>query len=174
MKIPRVPHSWSVTPAQAVAIQRNLVTRVVCRGRVLPTRRRRRPGVLARRRSLRRRCRVWDAASRHHSSASPAEPCNSLTFPACLRFAGRLARGPKAITLQPDVFVFDGRVTPTRRFGCLSHGRVTGSTSIGCAKTILIGRCLQPAQRRVQQRPHRRWRASRIAIRTRDGVKPCT
>jgi asparagine synthase (glutamine-hydrolysing) len=34
MKIPRVPHSWSVTPAQAVAIQRQLAVRGVCRGRV--------------------------------------------------------------------------------------------------------------------------------------------
>ena len=34
MKIPRCPHSWSVTPSEAIALQRRLADRVVPRGRL--------------------------------------------------------------------------------------------------------------------------------------------
>jgi len=153
MEIPRVPHSWSVTPAQAVAIQRKLAARVVCRGRV-PT-----PrfvagadlafssdgidciaGVV-----------VWDVLRReiveqrvvHRAVQFPYVP-GLLTF----REAPALLAALRQLQCEPDVFLFDGQgYAHPRRCGLACHmGVLLDRPSVGCAKSILIGRYIPPAQ----------------------------
>jgi deoxyribonuclease V len=89
-------------------------------------------------------------------------------LPAAIEAFEKLAR-------RPDLVICDGhgRAHP-RRFGLASHlGVWLDLPSIGCAKSVLIGRYREPGARRGC---HTRLRADGEtigeAVRTRDGVKP--
>ena len=180
MKIPRVPHSWSVTPAQAVAIQRRLAARVVCRGRVpiprlvagadlafSPDGKDCIAGVV-----------VWDLPRREIVEQRVARRAVQFPYvPGLLTFreAPALLAALKQLRCEPDVFMFDGQgYAHPRRFGLACHmGVLLDRPSVGCAKTILIGRCIPPAQQRgaAGDLIHNGERIG-MAIRTRERVKP--
>ena len=74
-----------------------------------------------------------------------------------------------------DVLLFDGQgICHPRRFGLASHlGLLTGKPSVGCAKSLLLGRHGEPAaaagsRRRIVDGGE----VVGTALRTRDGVKP--
>ena len=180
MKIPRVPHSWSVTPAQAVAIQRQLAARVVRRGRV-PT-----PrlvagadlafspddadciaGVV-----------VWDV--KHRAIVEQCIARRAVHFPyvpglLTFREAPALLAALKQLRCEPDVFMFDGQgYAHPRRFGLACHmGVLLNRPSLGCAKTILVGNCAAPQQSKGSTSPlMHNGECVGLAVRTRDDVKP--
>jgi len=183
MKIQRVPHSWSVTPAQAVAIQRKLAARVVCRGR-MPT-----PRLVAGAdlafspdgKDCVAGVVVWDVLRREIVESRRAGIVRRAVqfryVPGLLTFreAPALLAALKQLHCEPDVFMFDGQgYAHPRRFGLACHmGVLLDRPSVGCAKTILIGRCIPPAQQRgaTSDLIHNGERVG-MAVRTRDRVKP--
>jgi len=76
---------------------------------------------------------------------------------------------------EVDVLLFDGQgICHPRRFGLASHlGLLAGKPSVGCAKSLLLGRHGEPA---VAAGSRRRivdgGEVLGTALRTRDGVKP--
>lgn len=180
MKIPRVRHPWSVTPVQAVAIQRKLAARVVCRGRV-PT-----PRLVAGAdlafspdgKNCIAGVVVWDVLRREVVEQSVVRRSAQFPYvPGLLTFreAPALLAALRLLHCEPDVFMFDGQgYAHPRRCGLACHlGVLLDRPSVGCAKTILIGRCIPPAQQRgaVSELIQNGERVG-LAVRTRDCVKP--
>ncbi|MEK7731556.1 MAG: deoxyribonuclease V [Planctomycetota bacterium] len=180
MKIPRVPHSWSVTPAQAVAIQRKLAARVVCRGRMTPYRLVSGAdlafsiddadciaGVV-----------VWDVLRREIVEQRVVRRAVQFPYvPGLLTFreAPALLAALQQLHCEPDVFMFDGQgYAHPRRFGLACHmGVLLNRPSLGCAKTILVGKCEMPQRSRGSTSPlMHNGECVGMAVRTRDDVKP--
>ncbi len=180
MFIARVPHSWSVTPTRAVAIQRTLAKRVSRRGRVPACRlvagadlafsldgKECIAGVV-----------VWDVLLR-----SVVEKCIArrlVRFPyvpglLTFREAPALLAALRQLRHEPDVFMFDGQgYAHPRRFGLACHmGLLINRPSLGCAKSLLLGsfEMLQPAKASISPLMHDRERIG-MAVRTRENVKP--
>jgi len=180
MKIQRVPHSWSVTPAQAIAIQHQLAARVVRRGRV-PTPRLVAGADLAFSTDGKECIAgvvVWDVLRREIVEQRIAR--RSVQFPyvpglLTFREAPALLAALRQLHFEPDVFMFDGQgYAHPRRFGLACHmGVLLDRPSVGCAKTILIGQCIPPDQQRgaAGDLIHNGERVG-MAIRTRERVKP--
>jgi deoxyribonuclease V len=81
----------------------------------------------------------------------------------------------EALRVTPDVLVCDGQgIAHPRRLGIASHiGVVTGLPSIGCAKSILVGRHTPvPDERGASVPLMHRGEQIGAALRTRQGVKP--
>ena len=75
----------------------------------------------------------------------------------------------------PDVLIFDGHgIAHPRRFGIASHvGVLLDTAAIGCAKTILSGRCLEPqTEKGACTFINDGEDIIGAAVRTRSGVKP--
>jgi len=180
MKILRALHSWSVTPGQAVSIQREFAGRIVRRGTV-PKLRLVAGADLAFSPGLEECIAgvvVWDVRLREvveqrvirRPTKFPYVP-GLLSFreaPALLSALGLLRR-------EPDVFMFDGQgYAHPRRFGLACHvGLLIDRPSIGCAKSLLVGECELPAKAKGSTSPiiHGAERIG-MAVRTRDSVKP--
>ncbi len=180
MKIPRALHSWSVTPAQAVSIQRELAKRVIRRGAVRKVRlvagadlafspdlKECIAGVV-----------VWDVRLREVVEQRVARRPTAFPYvPGLLSFreAPALLSALRLLRCKPDVFMFDGQgYAHPRRFGLACHvGLLIDRPSIGCAKSLLVGECQAPAERKGSTSPisHSGERVG-MAVRTRDGVKP--
>lgn len=180
MNLSRTPHSWSVTPAQAILIQRNLAGRVIRRGRVIrlrlaagadlafsPDKDECIAGVV-----------VWDVQAGKIVEQQVAR--RKLRFPyvpglLSFREAPAILAALRKIQCEPDVFLFDGQgYAHPRRFGLASHvGLLIDRPSLGCAKSLLIGRCNSLPQRRGSTTPllHQGERIG-MAVRTRESVRP--
>ena len=160
MKLPRCPHRWSVSPAQAMAIQRKLAPLVLARGRV--------PGVrLVAGADLAftvdgTRCVagvvVWDLATETVVEQTTAvRPVRFPYVPGLLSFR----EGPAVLAALrrlrnvPDVVMFDGQgLAHPRRFGLACHiGVLMDRPSVGCAKSRLIGQHQAPAPHRGASTP---------------------
>jgi deoxyribonuclease V len=76
---------------------------------------------------------------------------------------------------EPDVVLFDGQgIAHPRRLGLASHlGLWLDLPSVGCAKSVLVGKHEPPGEKRGEMAPllHREERVG-VALRTRAGVKP--
>ncbi len=180
MKIPRAPHRWSVTPKQAIAIQKQLAPAI----REQPLRGPVRliagadlaftpdgSGCIA-------AVVIWDVVEQNvveqqvtvHKVAFPYVP-GLLSF----REAPAVIATLRRLRHTPDALIYDGhgRSHP-RRIGIASHvGLLAGIPTVGCAKSRLVGTHGEPGKRR----------GSRTALcdgdeilgtvlRTRTGVKP--
>jgi len=180
VNVPSAPHSWSVSPSQAVAIQRELSTRVVTIG--APRNVRCVAGVDVAFSADELHCVAaavtWDVRNRivleqhvvRHPLRFPYVP-GLLSFreaPAILEVLRRVSR-------EPDVFLFDGQgIAHPRRFGLACHvGVILDRPSIGCAKSLLLGEH-GPLHEKAGSSAALRDRGQRIgaALRTRAGVKP--
>ncbi|MCA9907178.1 MAG: deoxyribonuclease V [Anaerolineae bacterium] len=79
------------------------------------------------------------------------------------------------LTLEPDVFIFDGmgRAHP-RRIGIAAHmGLWLKKPTIGCGKTHLVGRFVEPEASKGSYSPLTdRGETLGVVLRTRDNVKP--
>ena len=180
MKIPPAPHSWSVTPRQAIAIQKKLASRV--REIRPPTPIRFVAGTdLAFSRDGQRCVAgvvLWDLT--HGEVVERHIAVRKLRFPyvpGLLSFreapAAIAALGKLKIT--PDALMIDGHgLAHPRRFGIACHlGVVCKLRSIGCAKSRLTGSHKEPGRRRGA-RCALRDDTTRLGtvLRTRHGVKP--
>lgn len=180
MKRPRPIHSWDVTPARAIAIQKDLASRV---SDVPPERSPRLIGGLdAAFTPDGKRCVaaavIWDMAERRVVEERTASaPLRFPYVPGLLSFreAPALLAVLEKVNLVPDALMCDGQgLAHPRRFGIASHmGLLTGLPSIGCAKSVLVGEFRMPGAKRGCGTPlmHKGERVGTV-LRTRDGVKP--
>ena len=180
MNIPRAPHAWNVTPKRAIEIQRSLADAVMCRGSV-------RSLHLAAGADLAfsaggKECIagvvLWDIREQCVLEQYVIRrPVRFPYVPGLLSFreAPAVAAALRKLRREPDVFLFDGQgYAHPRRFGLACHvGLWLNRPSIGCAKSILVGSCDDPASKKGAQTPlvHKDERIG-LALRTRDGVKP--
>ncbi len=180
MILPPALHSWSLTPREAVAVQRRLAERVLCQGSV-------------------RRWRLvagadlaftpdaaeciaaivlWDAKTRSVIEQQVVrKPATFPYVPGLLTFreAPAILAAVRKLETEPDVFMFDGQgFAHPRRIGLASHlGLWLDRPSLGCAKTVLIGKCEPPGRERGSTTPlSDRGERIGMALRTQDGVKP--
>lgn len=180
MKIGRAIHSWSVTPKQAVSIQRRLASLVKSNGRVRRLR-------LAAGADLafsrdKKTCVaavvVWDVSSQEVVEQHVAQRRVRFPYvPGLLSFreAPAIIACFRKMTTNPDVFLFDGQgYAHPRRFGLACHvGVMIDRPSIGCAKSILVGKGDEPDAIRGSVAPlYHRDECVAVAVRTRDRVKP--
>lgn len=173
-------HSWSVSPKEAVAIQRDLAERVVRTGRIA------RPRLIAGADLAfskdEERCVagviVWDARRACVVEERIAwEPVKFPYVPGLLSFreAPALLIAIGKLKTQPDAFMFDGQgVAHPRRLGLACHvGLWIDRPSIGCAKSLLIGEYEEPGlERGSMSRLTHNDELIGMAVRTRDKVKP--
>ncbi len=180
MRILRIPHSWSVTPTQAVAIQKKLASRVIRRGRV-PALRFVAGADLAFTRDGKECIAgvvVWDVQHREVVEQQVARRVVRFPYvPGLLTFreAPALLAALKKLRHEPDVFMFDGQgYAHPRRFGLACHmGLMLNRPSFGCAKSILVGEYewLRLLKRSASPLMHDNECVG-MAVRTRDNVKP--
>lgn len=149
MNIPRAPHSWLVTPRQAVEIQRELASRA----RSVKPRRRLRfvAGVDAAftpKDAADPRCFaaavVWDLGRERVIEERVAT--RKLAFPyvpglLTFREAPAVLAALRKIRAPVDAVMCDGHgLAHPRRFGLACHvGVICGAPTIGCAKSPLVG-----------------------------------
>ena len=180
MKIPRPPHNWSVSPQQAVAIQKTLALSVK-QGR--PSRTIRYiAGVDAAYSPAGSFCVagvvLWDLRAGEVVEGHTAT--RRLTFPyipglLTFREAPAIIAALRRLRRPPDCLMCDGQgIAHPRRCGIATHlGIIVGLPAIGCAKSCLIGTYCMPGESRG---------ASSLltfndeiigaVLRTRDHVKP--
>jgi deoxyribonuclease V len=180
MKVPRPPHRWSVTPRQAIEIQRRLAPRV-------------------RRTPLTRPVRLvagldmafspdggqciagvvlWDLQDRTVVEEHViTRPVRFPYVPGLLSFreAPAVIAALRKLRHGPDCLMCDGHgLAHPRRFGIASHvGVLVDVPTIGCAKSRLTGEHREPAVRRGSSVTLRDGgEPIGTVLRTRDGVKP--
>jgi len=180
MKIARAPHKWLLSPAQAIAVQRKMASRVV-----------------QARRS--RECRLvagldaafstddelcfaavvlWDMRAQQmveqHTAIRP------LVFPyipglLSFREVPALLAALRKLKQTPNALMCDGQgVAHPRRFGIACHlGVVCDLPAVGCAKSRLIGTHREPLVARGSQMPLTdKGELIGTVLRTQTGVKP--
>ena len=183
VKIPRALHSWSVTPRRAVAIQRELAGRIIRRGH-LPVAGELRllagadvafspdmneciAGVV-----------VWEVqGGRLVEQHVIRRPVRFPYVPGLLSFreAPAVLAALRKLRCEPDAFLFDGQgLAHPRRFGLACHvGLLIDRPSVGCAKSLLVGKCMTPGVARGSRtRIEHDGECIGMAVRTRDNVKP--
>jgi deoxyribonuclease V len=180
VKLPRSLHRWNVSPSWAVAIQRELASKVDISKMRGPVR-----FVAGLDASITRNEKwyvaavvLWDVRGRVVVEQHVAR--RRLTFPyipglLSFREAPALLAAIRKLRTRPDVLMCDGQgLAHPRRFGIACHvGLLTGLPSIGCAKSILIGKhgALKPARGSTVALIDRGERVGTV-LRTRDGVNP--
>lgn len=174
-------HSWNVSVSEATEIQRQLRDRVVPH----PP-----PGFEPRlvagadisidRGSTRGYAGIVVLEAETMQTVDEAGAAVDITFPyvpglLSFRELPAVAHAWAGLTRTPDVVIFDGvGYAHPRRFGLACHGGVMlGRPSIGCAKSILVGRHGPLGARRgsTAELEHR-GEVVGMAVRTRDNVQP--
>lgn len=178
MLTPVVPHTWDLSPSEAVAVQRDLARRVECQDRLDPVElvagvdvsvR----GDLARAAVVVMRLpelRVVEQVLAERPVTFPYVP-GLLSFREAPVILDALAR----LRSAPQVLIFDGQgIAHPRRLGIASHlGVVLDHPAIGCAKSRLSGTYADPAPERGSHTPLRAGdEVIGVVLRTRDRVKP--
>lgn len=173
-------HSWDLTPSEAIALQKELASKVVFK----PLRRI--PGVAAgcdvafgTRREL-----AFAAVAVYRSKdlelvdrAATAVPLSFPYVPGLLSFreAPALLEAIERLTVRPRCLLVDGHgYAHPRRFGIACHlGVLLGLPTVGVAKSILVGTCETPPPERGSWTPLMdRDEVIGAALRVRTGVKP--
>ena len=160
MRIPRIPHSWTLKPRAAMALQRELAARVQV---VSP------PGELRFIAGLDaafsadgQQCLaavvLWDA--RQQCILEQQTSARRLAFPyipglLSFREAPALLAAMRRLRRTPDALMCDGQgLAHPRRLGIASHvGILCGLPTIGCAKSRLCGKHVEPAHQRGSGAP---------------------
>ncbi|MFQ5790217.1 MAG: deoxyribonuclease V [Acidobacteriota bacterium] len=180
MKVPRSPHPWSVTPRQAVAIQRKLAARV------RQTRPRNALRLIAGmdvaftpdgRHSVAAVV-VWDRKTR--SVVEEKVATRRLRFPyvpglLSFREAPAVLAALRRLRQSPDALMCDGHgLAHPRRFGLACHiGILCNLPTLGCAKQRLIGKHSTPEATRGSRTALKdRGQTIGTVLRTQDGVRP--
>jgi len=180
MKLRCALHSWSLTPAQAVAVQRKLAGRVVTRGG--PRSVRLIAGTDVAFSADSNTCIagvvVWDVQAREVVEQHVVrQPVRFPYVPGLLSFreAPVILAALRRLRSEPDAFLFDGQgLAHPRRFGLACHvGVLLDRPAIGCAKSVLVGECQTPGSTKGSTSPLMHHdECVGLALRTRQGVKP--
>ena len=143
MRVPTL-HKWDLSPAEAVAVQQDLRTRVITcdrLGKVHTV-----AGVDISTAGNRARAAIVVLGFPHLEPLEVARADMPLTFPyvpglLAFREAPAILAAAERLRLEPDLFVFDGHgLAHPRRMGIASHiGVILDRPSIGCAKSLLCG-----------------------------------
>jgi len=180
MHIPPLPHSWSVTPQEAIALQKQMSALV---SRLRP----KRPirlvaGLDAAFSADEGYCLaaavVWDVAAQRVVEEKTGQ-CR-LAFPyipglLSFREAPALVTALRKLGQAPDLLMCDGQgLAHPRRFGIACHlGVICDLPAIGCAKSRLVGTHGEPGRARGSSVPLRDGEEIIGAVlRTQDGIKP--
>lgn len=181
MRSTPISHPWDLSPKEAIALQGELASRVIRRGKVREPRFLAGCDVSSSRFSSRARAGVVllsfpdlatvEEAVIEGEIAFPYVP-GLLTFregPLALQAFSRLSR-------RPDAVFFDGQgIAHPRRLGLAAHlGLLLDLPAVGCAKSLYVGEYEEPGERRGEWTPLRDAGGETIgaALRTRDHVKP--
>jgi deoxyribonuclease V len=174
-------HDWTLTPTEAIALQRRLRELVV----LAPP-----PGFVPRlvggadlsfeRHADRAYAAIVVIDTRTMETIEEASAVVDLTFPyvpglLSFRELPAIAAVWERLGTRPDVLVFDGQgVAHPRRFGIACHGGLLLDVpTVGCAKSILVGRHGPLARERGATAPLvDRGEVVGAAVRTRAGVSP--
>ncbi len=180
MKVPRAPHSWRLTPKQAIAVQRRLSGLV---SRTRPAQAFRLVAGLDGAFSPDGRLCLaavvlWDLAERRVIEAHTA--CARLNFPyipglLSFREIPAWVAALRKLRQPPDLLMCDGQgLAHPRRFGIASHlGLLCGLPAVGCAKSRLVGADAEPPFQRGGRAPLRdKGEIIGTVLRTQTGVKP--
>lgn len=180
MKLTKSHHSWRVGPTQAAAIQRELATRVIPRGRLRQARWI--AGLDAAFSRDGKKCIggvvLWDLFHRRVVEKHIAQRHMKFPYiPGLLSFreAPALLAALAKLSRKPDVLMCDGQgLAHPRRFGIACHlGVLTHIPAVGCAKSILVGRYTPfPLKRGAKAALYDGWERIGTVLCTRDGVKP--
>ena len=178
----RTLHSWDVTAAEAREIQKRLAPQVSASGHILPSN-------------------VRYVAGLDMSAPDPEGVVTgaavALTFPDLVpvgvsvartvpampytpgllsfRETPALAMALEKLDVQPDLIIVDGHgMAHPRRFGIACHvGLAAQMPTIGCAKSILVGKYGELGQERGSRTPLlHKGEVIGMALRTRKGVSP--
>jgi deoxyribonuclease V len=180
MKLPPPVHRWSMTPRQAVLLQKRLAGRI----RIEPLREVAHlvAGADVAFSADGHRCLagivVWDVRAGQVVEERLAwRPASFPYVPGLLSFreAPAVLAAVRKLRCQPDVFMFDAQgLAHPRRFGLASHvGLLMDCPSIGCAKSRLCGEHAAPATKAGSAAPlidHDEKVG--VVLRTRDGINP--
>ena len=180
MNIPRPPHRWSVSTAEATAIQRRLANAVEsCRP---PQPIRLVAGVDAAFTAEQQLCVagvvLWDLAQREVIEQHTAS--RKLSFPyvpglLSFRETPAVLAALRKLRCDPDAVMCDAHgIAHPRRFGLACHvGVICRVPTVGCAKSRLIGTHREPRLERGSTSPlvHKGNELARV-LRTKSGVKP--
>jgi deoxyribonuclease V len=180
VRIPRVPHSWSLTPRAAIALQKKLARRV-CVAKP-PGDLRFIAGLDAAFSADGKQCLaavvLWD--SQEQSVVEQHTAARRLAFPyvpglLSFREAPVLLAALRKLQRTPDALMCDGQgFAHPRRLGLASHvGILCGLPTIGCAKSRLCGEHVEPERKRGSLSPlmDDDEQIGEV-LRTQDGVKP--
>ena len=180
MKIPPT-HRWDLTPSEAVALQRELAGRVIERdefGAVHYV-----AGVDVGFEGERNRIARAAVVVLDYPTLAPVDyaiarmPVTFPYIPGLLSFREIpvILRAFREIRIEPDLTIADGqgRAHP-RRIGFASHlGLVLDRPTIGCAKSLLVGKAEEPGNERGAWTPLvDRGEIIGAVLRTRTGTKP--
>jgi deoxyribonuclease V len=180
MRIPRVPHRWSLSPREAIAVQRRLAASVQQTRPRAPLRLA--AGLDAAFSRDGEHCIagvvLWDL--RERAVVEQRVAMRKLRFPyipglLSFREAPSLLAALRKLRRAPDVLLCDGHGwAHPRRFGIACHvGVLTGLPSAGCAKSRLVGSHREPGRERGSQTPlEDDGEIIGTVLRTRPGVKP--
>lgn len=184
MQIPLALHGWDVTPKEAVAFQRDLAARIVphaaadfdldrvqlVAGADVAFAKEGTEAVAA--------VVVWDMVQQRVVEQQVERlPVRFPYVPGLLTFreAPVLLRALQRLQSEPEVVIFDGQgFAHPRRIGLASHlGLFIDRPTIGCAKSVLVGKCQPPPPTKGS------WTALRdrdqtigVALRSRAAVRP--
>ena len=180
MKVPRSPHRWSVTPRQAIAIQKRFASHVLHTPMDRPVHyvagldmafspdgSRCLAGVV-----------LWDV--NEQATVESHVVTRPVTFPyvpglLSFREAPAVIAALRRLRRTPDCLMCDGQgLAHPRRFGIACHvGVLVDLPTVGCAKSRLTGEHNEPERKRGSRTPLRDGGETIGAVlRTRDGVKP--
>lgn len=146
MTVEELPHRWDVTPSEAVALQKELASRVLLTNGFDPESIQTVAGIDASYRDVGRAAvvvlhlpdfEVVDSAVATAAVDFPYVP-GLLSF----RESPVVLAAMEKLTVRPDVLMLDGQgIAHPRRFGIACHvGLLTGIPAIGVAKSVLTGR----------------------------------
>ncbi len=180
MKISRIPHRWTLTPRQAIAVQIKLASSV---REIKPNQPIRLVAGTDVAFSHDGRCClaavvVWDIAAQ--TVVEQHVVIRGLTFPyvpglLSFREAPAVLAALRRLERLPDALMCDGHgLAHPRRFCIACHvGVLVGLPTIGCAKSRLVGEHDEPAAERGSRTPlvHQGHVLGSV-LRTRRGVKP--
>jgi deoxyribonuclease V len=180
MKLPPPLHRWSMSPRQAISLQKRLAGQI----RIEPLREAPRlvAGADVAFSADGRRCLagvvVWDVPTSQVVEEQLAwRPAKFPYVPGLLSFreAPAVLAAVRKLRSRPDVFMFDAQgVAHPRRMGLASHvGLLMDCPSIGCAKSRLCGEQIVPAIAAGSIAPlidH--GETVGVVLRTRGGINP--
>ncbi|MCB9855538.1 MAG: endonuclease V [Phycisphaerales bacterium] len=175
-----VRHRWDLTPTEAVALQRELASRVRIAPLTNPVRL-----VAGSDASYSRADEsiiagwvVWDIDRREVvESVHVVRKCEFPYVPGLLSFreAPAILEAAEFLKCRPDIYMIDGQgLAHPRRMGLACHvGVLLDRPALGCAKSRLCGEFVEPARKRGSSRMlrHQGEVVGRV-VRTRDGVNP--